>query len=389
MNTTSRFKEILDTTLRDGEQAPGVSFTLLEKQNIAEKLVEMHIDEIEAGVPMVDETTREFISWLVNQNPEPRISAWVRLQWDDCVLAAKTGVDIVHVSIPISKYHLHAQHGTWKEILERLDSLLHYARDHFDKISLGLQDSFRSDEVRLQDIVERAELHNIFRIRFADTVGTAYPTDVSKMVKRFRHQFSGKIDFHGHNDLGLGTANALAALEAGADSVNVTANGIGERAGNTSLAEIAYILHLHKHLDTHLDLRKIAELSSMVEEYSRIPIPLNKPIIGKMVFTHESGIHVNGELYDPLAYQPFHPENTGLTKPHIVFGTHSGVSNLTAMIPEAADAHSPEELREMVQYIKNIAAQRRTYLTQEEVIEIYTSLTTAAENTEGISHGND
>jgi homocitrate synthase NifV len=371
MNNLKMNKELIDTTLRDGEQAPGVSFSLKEKKVIALSLMELGISEIEAGIPIMGKESRDFISWLVRENTSCRVSSWARLKKEDILEAGKTGSDIIHISVPVSDYHLETQMGSWKNVLFNLHKYIRMAQDLFPCVSVGFQDSFRSNSTRLAEVCSIAEEYHIYRIRFSDTVGNTFPGNVRDLITEYRSRFSGKIDFHGHNDLGLASANSLSALEAGADSVNVTINGVGERAGNASLEELAFILDLHHDLGSSILLNKIKPLSSLVSEYTRRPIAVDKPIIGDLVFTHESGIHCHGLLKNPLAYQPFRPEEKGLSDSSFVVGTHSGRSNLINVLTKAGLKDLDPGMPHMMECVRRKANLKKNFLSTEEVLEIY------------------
>jgi len=326
--------KVIDTTLREGEQAPGVYFSMHNRWEIAERLIALGIDEIEGGIPVMSKEHYNFVTDLVCSRPEVNVSAWARYRLSDIVTTKKTGVEIIHISMPVSDYHTQGIRETWEDILHKFNHIINYAKDNFKTISLGIQDSFRAKESRITQICNLAEQYKIDRIRFSDTVGTAIPSKVSSFISYYRKQFSGEIDFHGHNDLGLATANSLSAIENGADSVNVTVNGLGERAGNASLEELAFILYLNEQYKTNIDLSQLKDLSAYVSNSINRPLPPDKPIVGENAFTHESGIHCHGIYNNPLAYQPFIPEEIGLGESKIVIGSHSGRSNLRMLLGE-------------------------------------------------------
>lgn len=364
-------KEIIDTTLRDGEQAPGVSFSLREKRDIAMKLMEAGVDEIEAGIPIMGMETIDFIRCLSAENSSTRISSWARLREDDMRAAYKAKSDLIHFTVPLSDYHLGRQIGYWDDVKAKMFRILMMAKDLFPYVSVGFQDSFRAPKDRLDEACSLAEELGIYRIRFSDTVGTALPSDVDALISRYRSAYSGVIDFHGHNDLGLAAANSLTALESGADSINVTMNGIGERAGNASLEQLAFILHFHKSLDTSISLNKIKQLSAMVSDFSGRSVAVDRPIVGELAFTHESGIHCHGQLGNPLAYQPFDPREKGLPPSSLVVGSHSGKAGVIGVLRAAGIRDSEKVVAGLMEAYRNRSRSKKNFLTQREVLEIY------------------
>ncbi len=366
--------EIIDTTLRDGEQAPGVFFTLQEKWEIAEKLIELGIDEIEAGIPVMGRDHSRFIESLARFSKKTRISAWSRFKLEDVRSVYKTGVNTIHISVPVSEYHLPDQLGSWGNVLKQFDEIITYAKDHFEFVSLGLQDSFRSDKNRIKQLCSIAEEFSLNRIRFSDTVGNTFPAYVGIFIMEMKSIFSGKIDFHGHNDLGLATANSLAALESWADSVNVTINGLGERAGNASLEQVAFVIDGHKYLESNIRLEGIKALSQKVSIITGRPLALDKPIVGKNVFTHESGIHCHGQLKNPLAYQPFNPEEKGLDKSNLVIGTHSGKSGVEGILKSIGIDRPEGDMKYFMEKFKAESKRKKNYLTPDEVKKIYRTI---------------
>ncbi len=363
--------EFIDTTLRDGEQAPGVFFTLKDKWNIAEKLIEVGIDEIEAGIPAMGKEHSHFIESLASSCKKTRVSAWSRFNLEDVKGVYKTRVNTIHISIPVSEYHLPNQLGSWGNVLKQFKKIITYANDHFEFVSLGLQDSFRSDKNRISQLCRIAEDFSISRIRLSDTVGNTLPAYVGPFIMEMKSIFSGKIDFHGHNDLGLATANSLAALESWADSVNVTINGLGERAGNASLEQLAFIVDQHKYLRSNIRLEGLKSLCQKVSYITGRPLAMDKPIVGKNVFTHESGIHCHGQLKNPLAYQPFNPEEKGLDKSKLVIGTHTGRSGVKGIL-KSIGIDSPEgDIKLFMEKFRAESKRKKDYLTPDEVKRIY------------------
>ncbi len=303
---------ILDTTLRDGNQAPDLFIAVKNRYAIADRLFEAGVDEIEAGIPAIGEQERAFMSTLASQYRDKRITAWCRLKELDVELAQETGVDALHLCLPFSHYHLEATGMSWEEVKDRFAYLVDRYRKSFTYISVGLQDAFRVPFERFDAVKELTTSLSIERIRISDTVGTASPSQVHSLITYFTKEADApEIEFHAHNDFGLAAANTYSAVEAGASVVDVTVNGIGERAGNCALAEIAVLLKMSDGYETGVDLKKLYNLSLHVSKITGRPIPVDKPLVGEAVFTHTSGIHCHAMQFHDLAYQPLPADIVG------------------------------------------------------------------------------
>ncbi len=303
---------IQDTTLRDGNQAPDVWISHQARYEIARRLLDAGVDEIEAGIPAIGAEERRSIRTLAERYPDSLISAWCRLREADIIHAGESGVSGIHLCLPFSDYHLSATAMTWEAVTDRLQELYMKYRPHFPFISIGLQDAFRARSDYLEEIHNVALALNVDRIRISDTVGSAFPSEVTRLISKFRSASDAiPLEFHAHNDFGLATANTLAAIEAGAEVVDVTVNGIGERAGNCPLAEIAVVLSRSEDFSTHVRHESLWELSQLVSRLTGRSIPVDKPLVGGAVFTHTSGIHCHAMQYHQLAYQPLDPASLG------------------------------------------------------------------------------
>lgn len=323
---------LIDSTLRDGEQAPGVAFSRQEKFDIAMMLADAGIDEIEAGIPAMGNDEVDFLKKLVTSGISSRIIAWCRADMRDIELAAEAGVSDVHISFPVSDRHLKIQGKSRAWALENLGKFAGKASAMFDRVYVGAQDATRCDFDFLRSFVIEAEKNRVSRVRIADTVGFSSPSEIHTMIGDLVSVLASTvIEFHGHNDFGMATANAVSAIEAGATAVSATVCGIGERAGNTPLEEIALWLALKKPGSTSMKTETLKKICAKVSEASGIPIPVNKAVVGEKAFVHESGIHVHGQIIDFLAYQAFNPEMVGSSESFII-GKHSGRASIKRVL---------------------------------------------------------
>ncbi len=316
---------LVDSTLRDGEQAPGVAFSLSHKLAISRCLAQAGVPELEIGTPAMGRAEMEAIRAVIGLGLRCRLTAWCRMRTEDVDRAAECGLQAVHVSVPVSSIQLRALGKTPAWALERIATLVAYARSRFAFVSVGAQDASRAAPGFLTRCARLARLARADRFRLADTVGVWNPFQVQKVICRLRNaEPELALGFHAHNDLGMATANSLAAVLAGADSVDVTVNGLGERAGNAPLEELVMALRLTTQRSCGVDPQAFRGLSELVAEAACRPLGPSKPITGRDAFRHESGIHVHALLADRRTYEPFAPESVGRGPSEVVLGKHSG-----------------------------------------------------------------
>ncbi|MFT3740317.1 MAG: hypothetical protein QM786_16340 [Breznakibacter sp.] len=315
---------ILDTTLRDGEQSPGVYFTRRDKLYVAKELDEMGIAIIEAGIPVMGPEEQHTLKLIRKTVKQARVLSWNRLLPQDVEASFRADVWTVHVSAPASDVMLEGKLGRSRSwLLSQIEKTIRFACDRGAEVSFGAEDASRSDLAFLANVFMTAQQLGAVRVRYADTLGLHTPRDVQRRMDELAPALQIPIDFHGHNDFGMATANALTAWESGAGVISCSVLGLGERAGNTSLEEFSAILAHLKDVDYCIDFKRLKSLGKRVARITQTPIPGKHPIIGDRIFTHESGIHVDGLLKNPLTYELLSPELLG-GKRTIIAGKHSG-----------------------------------------------------------------
>ncbi|OCL27254.1 homocitrate synthase [Orenia metallireducens] len=344
---------ILDTTLRDGEQSAGVAFSRKQKIAIACKLDELGVDIIEAGIPAMGKEEKEVLQDINSLNLNAEILAWNRMKIEDIDQSLDCGLKNVHISAPASdiqlKYKL-KKDRRW--LLAELSKVINYAIKKGCTVSVGAEDASRADINFLIQLYKIAQAEGASRVRYADTIGALDPITTYNNIQNIRKEIDLEIDFHGHNDFGMATANALSAFKAGAKYISCTINGLGERAGNTALEEIVMALKCIEGCESDFKVRGLKEISKVIEDSSGRKISVNKPIVGEGVFSHESGIHVDGMLKNPATYEFLSPEELGRERKFVI-GKFSGVSSILHKYKELGVSITEEEANKVLRGIKS------------------------------------
>ncbi len=344
---------VYDTTLRDGEQTPGVCLRTPEKLKIAKKLDELGIHQIEAGFPVVSHEEERSVKAIVKEDLNAQILVLSRTKKSDIDKAIDCDVDGIITFMATSDLHLkHKIKMTREEILNVCMNSIEHAKDHGLFVAFSAEDATRTDLDFLKQIYKKADDIGVDRVHIADTVGAISPYGMDYLVKQIRPEIKAEIALHCHNDFGMALSNSIAGLLAGANAVSTTVNGIGERAGNCSLEELIMALKIIYDVDLNFNISKFYELSKLVESLTNMKIPDNKPIVGKNIFRHESGIHVDAVIEEPLTYEPFLPELIGQRR-RIVLGKHSGCRAVRAKLNECGIDVTKDELCKIVEQVKS------------------------------------
>jgi 2-isopropylmalate synthase len=373
---TERVK-IFDTTLRDGEQSPGASMNTNEKLRLAVQLEKLGVDVIEAGFPAASEGDLEAVTKIAQRLKTSVVAGLARTNKEDIDLAwaavQHAAKPCIHTFIATSDLHLkYKLNMSRDEVLNAAVEAVRYAKSFTDNVEFSAEDGSRSDRDYLCKVFEAAIEAGATTINLPDTVGYAIPQEFEEMVRYVMahtpNMHKATLSVHCHNDLGLATANTVAAINAGARQAEVTINGIGERAGNTSMEEVVMALHTRNNLmpfDTGIHTEHIYPTSRLVSMITGIMIQPNKAVVGANAFAHEAGIHQDGVLKNPMTYEIMKPETIGLSKNQLVLGKHSGRHALYTHLKQLGYDLSEEELKTVFKQFKALADRKKHVMDED------------------------
>ena len=367
--------KLLDTTLRDGEQTAGVVFSKGEKIYISQMLNEVGIEQIEVGIPAMGNEEKDTIKEIVKKNLSTSLIGWNRGKIEDIQHSIDCGLEAVAISIPTSDIHIeHKLKSNREKVMDMMVTVLEYSKKEGLYVSINAEDASRTEDLFLLEFFKAAEQLGANRVRISDTLGILNPISTFNKVKYFKENLNIEVEVHAHNDLGMATANAIAGAMAGADYLSVTVNGLGERAGNAALEEIIMALKYSVGVDKDYDMRKCKKLCEYVAKASNRFIPEWKAITGEKIFWHESGIHVDGVLKNPLTYEVMNFEDLGL-KRGIILGKHTGTSAIKYKLLELTNEVVDDiSLRKILELVKSKAIFLKRALSDEELLDIYEKL---------------
>ena len=361
---------IFDTTLRDGEQSPGATMTHDEKLEIAELLDDMGVDIIEAGFPIASEGDFRAVSEIANRSKNSVICGLARANFGDidrCWEAVRNSErPRIHTFIGTSPLHRAIPNLDQDQMAERIHETVTHARNLCDNIQWSPMDATRTEHDYLCRVVEIAIKAGATTINIPDTVGYTAPIESADLIRMLIEKVPGADDIifatHCHNDLGMATANSLAAVEGGARQIECTINGLGERAGNTALEEVVMALKVRGDIMpyfTGIDTTKIMNISRRVASVSGFPVQFNKAIVGKNAFAHESGIHQDGMLKNAETFEIMRPEDVGLSETNLVMGKHSGRAALRSKLEDLGYVLADNQLKDVFVRFKELADRKK------------------------------
>ncbi len=362
---------ICDTTLRDGEQAAGIVFANLEKGRIAKLLDEIGVPQIEAGIPAMGGDEKASIKRIAHMGLNASILGWNRANVEDISHSIDCDVDSVAISMSASDIHIeHKLRKSRQWVLDRIVESVEYARSHGMYISVNAEDASRADPEFMMEFARTAKDAGAHRVRFCDTLGILTPSDTYDRIKQLIDTVGLPVEMHTHNDFGMATANAIAGVQAGASFLSTTVMGIGERTGNSPLEEVTMAAkHLLK-IDMGIDTPRLREVAEYVARASGREIPAWKPIVGQNCFAHEAGIHTDGVMKYLSNYEPYSPEEVGMSR-KIIIGKHSGRSTIKQSLSARGIDVDDEAAAAILEIVRATSVSLKRSLSENELAYIY------------------
>lgn len=360
--------EMHDVTLRDGEQTPGVVFSMEDKINIASKLDEAKVHRIEAGMPAVSEEDRLAIKEIAKNASFSKVFSFCRVRKEDIDASIGCGVNHVVMEIPALKERLRVMGMSIDDAASKAVEVIEYAKSHGLFVVFFPYDTTRSDFESISKMMKAGESAHADRLAVVDTVGASSPEGFADLVLKVKQLVKVPLEVHCHNSLGFGTANTIAGLGAGAKTAHVAVNGIGEGAGNVALEEVVMALKIAYGIDVGIDVAKLSEASRIVEKCSKIPVPVNKPVFGKNVFTRESGIAVERYYKLPEVAKEMELFDPGWLdrKTEIVLGKKSGKYSILFALRERGLNANEDQVKELLEAVKQRSMEKKGAVSTEE-----------------------
>ncbi|MBN2751553.1 MAG: homocitrate synthase [Rhodospirillaceae bacterium] len=368
---THRVFGINDTTLRDGEQSAGVAFSFEEKVQIAQMLDSIGVPEMEIGIPAMGPEECEVIRTIASLGLKAELMVWCRMCDADLRAAATLNVPFLDLSLSVSDQHIEKKlrrNRTW--VLDTIATMVPKALERGFSVCIGGEDSSRADPDFLCQVLDVAEKAGARRFRFADTLGILDPFKTRHIFETLRSHSDLELEMHAHDDLGLATANTLAAALGGATHANTTVHGLGERAGNAALEEVAMGLKRLHDFETGIDLTRYMAVSKLVAAASGRAVPWNKSLVGEGAFAHEAGIHVDGLLKDPLNYQAVDPAELGVSH-RFVLGKHSGTHAIHQAYNRLGITLTPLQAQTILSQVRAFATQAKVSPGEPDLLRFY------------------
>lgn len=362
---------ICDTTLRDGEQAAGIVFANLEKVRIAKLLDEIGVPQIEAGIPAMGGDEKASVKRIAHMGLDASILGWNRANIED--IAHSIDCDVDSVAISMSASDIHIEHKLMKSrqwVLDRIVESVEYAKSHGVYISVNAEDASRADPQFMVEFARTAKEAGAHRVRYCDTLGILTPSDTYDRIKQLIDAVDLPVEMHTHNDFGMATANAIAGVQAGASFLSTTVMGIGERTGNSPLEEVAMAAKHLLNIDMGIDTRRLREVAEYVARASGREIPPWKPIVGQNCFAHEAGIHTDGVMKYLSNYEPYSPEEVGMSR-KIIIGKHSGRSTIRQSLSARGIEIDDAAASAILEIVRATSVALKRSLSENELVYIY------------------